>query len=146
MPLTLRFSDDEARDLAEMLSMAAAVAAAIGYKRLLFGHARGLRKAGQSVKFAQNADNGLSAAERSAESGVDAAELFGNGKAVLTQHLAVKLGGLELLERELRVVPNFISYAFVELCHRVNGLYGCFFYVIHFNYNTFERKSRRRSL
>lgn len=28
MPLTLRFSDDEARDLAEMLSMAAAVAAA----------------------------------------------------------------------------------------------------------------------
>ena len=126
--------------------MTAAVAAAVVHKRFLFGHARLLRKAGQSVKFAQNADDGLAAAERSAEGGVDAAELFGNGKAVLTQHLAVKLGRLVFLEGKLGVVPNFVSYAFVEICHRVNRLYGCFFYGIHFNYKTFERKSRRRSL
>ena len=83
-------------------------------------------------------------AERAAEGGVDAAELFGNGKTVIPKHLAIKPGGLIFLERKLGVFPDFISYAFVELCHRVNRLYGSFFKTIH--YSTFERKSRRRSL
>ena len=56
-----------------------------------------LRKAGERVKFAEDTDIRSAAAERPAERGVYAAELFAHIEVVLAQDAAVKRRGPVLL-------------------------------------------------
>ena len=86
----------------------AAVTVPARLQRLRGGLPRRLRKAGQRVKLAENADHGSAASKRAAEGGLDAAEPALDLEAELLQRLAVAARGKLLLERALRVLPDLV--------------------------------------
>ena len=121
--------------------MSAALAAAVGYQRLFLRDTSLLRKPGQCIKLAQDADAGSSGAEAAGKRGGNAAQLCFHQEAFRLQNLRIGFRGLVFQHRKLRIVPNLITESQNSGGFVVNT--GIEYLFIH-NYSTFPRKSWRR--
>ena len=102
--------------------VSAAMSAAAGNQLFALRHAALLRKTGEGVKLAQNADDRLPAAESTGKGRRNLAQALFHCEAVLCQHLAVEFHGLIFEQRELCIFPDLIAYTDKDVLLFVNEM------------------------
>ena len=88
--------------------MAAAMPASSGKHRIGKTFSRLLAQPAEGIKLAQYADDGVPAAVAAAKGGLNAADVFRDGKAQLPQFFAVEGCCAEFLQAQFRIFPDFV--------------------------------------
>ena len=109
----------------------AAVAVPAGGDALRFGNAALLRKTGERVKLAENADHRMTGAVGAGKRRFNAAKVLLHREAQLFQRVRIERRGFEFLERKLRLVPDRVGDRGVNICMRVDRVQGGFFDLVH---------------
>ena len=111
--------------------VAAAVAVPAGGDALRFGNAALLRKTGERVKLAEDADHRMAGAVGAGKRRFNAAEVLLHREAQLFQRVRIERCGFEFLERKLRLVPDRVGDRGVNICMRVDRVQRGFFDFVH---------------